>query len=217
MGTPVGQRSATIIGALPPALRIRDVRGVVDLACGSEPQVPVQVVGNRCRLFVVKERLHGKAAGYGMHFAKGAGSGQSGQHVVLDQAAIFDAPLKDLVGPGCRFRQLAALCDGQTGLLTEGVFAGLERHQRHGHVPVVRSGDDDDIQVVPRQNFTEVLVHSAVRVAILGVNLGLCGRGLAEIAVADREGAEIGGVEETREIPANALVSHANESCRELF
>ena len=111
---------------------------------------------------------------------------------------VDDAVAPDVVG------HRIALVDGHgAGLLAVHVLARLRRPHRHGPVPAIAGGDQESVDVVPRQQLGGVAVHLAVVVLVIAIDRAL---DLLAGALAD-----VGDGDETNPLVAEQLpqVAHA--------
>jgi len=149
----------------------------------SQPHVPIQSRRHFHRRWVAGSARTGRQTDVDrVDFADPSVAHQFGDAQVLRHRTVLGRCL--VHGPVAldRFAQHAALGDRQRGFLADHVLARLDRHHRHGHMPVVRRRDHYGIHVAAVDHLAEVLgdlamelvphpvfhvLHGAVQVALV--------------------------------------------------
>jgi tetratricopeptide (TPR) repeat protein len=96
------------------------------------------------------------------------------QHMVFDHRPILETHLKHRVSLLHPVDQRAAFHNRKSRLFAHDVLARRQRQHRHRHVPVVRSGNDDCIDVRGRKQRAKVRVFTATLGSVTGIH-GIAG------------------------------------------
>jgi hypothetical protein len=95
---------------------------------------------------------------------------QFGHAVVHFQRPVFRGCLIHPAIAADGIAEFPALGHGQGGLLTNHVFPRLNGQQRHGHVPVVRSGNAHGVDIRAGQDGPEIAMAGTIPVLVLLVD-----------------------------------------------
>ena len=151
-----------------------------------------------------------------MELADGAIADHFGKLVIMVHRAVFEAGGEDSPGALHRLDEFSTLGDRERGLLANDVFLSLESHQGHWSVPMVGRGDADRVDILARQELTEVVGDVAIPRAVVVVH-GATGRlAFLWLHITNREHLAILFLQECFEVPSEALDPCADEPHRHL-
>ncbi len=132
--------------------------------------------------------------------------------MILRDRPILGAGLKHLLMFADRLRQHSALVNGESRFFALHVLAGLNGHETHDRVPVVRRGDHDGVDVLPREHFAKVLRAEAILVAVAIRDRLPGAKQVAVVNVTNRNDLGVLVSEVRSEIPAHSVVTGADEA-----
>ncbi len=108
--------------------------------------------------------------------------------------------------------QDAPFLNGKRWLLAKHVFAYLSRHHRHKGVPVVRRRNHHSINVIPSDNFSKIIVSSAILITVLLVYHITGFVAMIGIDIANGNSLSICVTEERPQIHPNSVTAHTDET-----
>ena len=181
MRTPVAHAAAAVFAIMPPfgiplGHAARTQNGVVrPHGSRSQPQIPIQAgLGGFFRQVAGNRRAaHGHL---GMrHRADHAVAHQFAGGAKFAHGTLHAADLENSIVGAHGLHHRPAFQHGMRhGFLAVNILAGPGRRNGHERVPMIRRGDDDGINILPRQQIAEILVGVA---AFVGAGIGVLGVG----------------------------------------
>ena len=105
-----------------------------------------------------------------MHLADSAVANQLTHSVIHINRPIFRGPLKDTIVTLHRLTENPAFFNGQSWFFALYIFSRLRRCYRDWNVPVVGCGNHHSIDIIPLDNFPEVIVTRTILIAIFLVH-----------------------------------------------